>query len=71
LPRLVGPESRGKRSCGAQAWVHPKTKCFPDLEREREKARRKKERERERKVPLPLLPSRHVLIGDRDTDVGD
>lgn len=49
LQRPVGAESRGKRSRGTQAWVHPKTKFFPNLERERES----KQKERERSSPFP------------------
>lgn len=30
-------ESRGKKSCGTQAWVQPKTNFFPKLESERER----------------------------------
>ena len=54
MQRLIGAESRGKRSRGDQAWVRPKTKFFPELERERKQKKREE-------FPLLLLPSRHVL----------
>lgn len=55
LQRLVGEESRGKRSCGIQAWVHPKTKFFPKLER---KQRKEKEENSPINSSLPVMSSK-------------
>ena len=42
LKRPIGAESRGKRSRGHHACVHPKTKFFPKSERERERKNKKR-----------------------------